>query len=79
MLNLNDWFAQLPRKENEYVYIIGKIEARRPRAIAFNLYNKRTIWIPLSVLENMEVPLEGNGLWIKEWWLEKQFHYLEGM
>ncbi len=65
------WLQALPM-ENEYYLLPGFIEARSNKAIAFQIEQQQSTWIPLSCIKEMVDEEDRQGIWVKKWFVEKR-------
>lgn len=63
------WIAAL-QQENDYKLVPGEILARSEKALSFQVGQFNPIWVPLSCVGPK--PQADNGLWVKEWFLQKK-------
>lgn len=65
------WLETLQTDE-EYYLLPGQIEARSQKAVAFQVQNKNSTWIPLSCIKEAVHSDYIQGIWVKKWFVEKK-------
>ena len=65
------WIEQLPQEEDYYL-VPGVIEARSQKAVAFQLNNHKSTWIPISCIREVVNTESQQGLWVKKWFVHKK-------
>ena len=65
-----DWLNGLKQK-NGYLCIPGDIAAERDKAILLDVTGRGDLWVPKSQIKNSDDSIEGNGVWVKKWLIEK--------
>jgi hypothetical protein len=67
----NLWLSGL-QLNDEFCLVPGEIMAKRDKAWAFQVLNFRQIWVPKSLIKDKGETAADNGIWIKQWFLEKK-------
>jgi hypothetical protein len=65
------------RQNGEFYLVPGEIMVKRPKAVAFRILGKEQIWIPITVVDQMDNIEKNGGLWIKEWFIRKNSPYFQ--
>jgi hypothetical protein len=66
-----EWLNSLESKEDCYL-LPGHIEARSQKAVAFQIKNFNSTWIPISCVKQAHSSSVNKGLWVKKWFVQKR-------